>query len=131
MMGRSSRDQGQLFYSFNLEDAVPDDHLVRTLGSAFFDLRAAAVILGGAQSSNQRLPSALKDDHLLRGHFRRCIGDAADAIAGLAAPGKWHPVATKGTMIVYHHRRSVEPFGCVEGNVEIARENARLKCDRQ
>ena len=31
MMGRSSRDQGQLFYSFNLEDAVPDDHLVRAI----------------------------------------------------------------------------------------------------
>src|SRR5262249_32478488 len=31
MMGRSSRDQGQLFYSFNLEDTVPDDHLVRAI----------------------------------------------------------------------------------------------------
>src|ERR1700736_2622827 len=29
MMGRSSQDQGQLFYSFNLEEVVPDDHLVR------------------------------------------------------------------------------------------------------
>src|SRR5215510_5992380 len=28
MMGRSGREQGQLFYSFNLEEAVPDDHLV-------------------------------------------------------------------------------------------------------
>src|SRR6266571_5611095 len=31
MMGRSSQDQGQLFYSFNLEEAVPDDHLVRAI----------------------------------------------------------------------------------------------------
>lgn len=31
MMGRSSRGQEQLFYSFNLEDAVPDDHLVRAI----------------------------------------------------------------------------------------------------
>ena len=31
MMGRSCRDQGQLFYSFNLEEAVPDDHLVRAI----------------------------------------------------------------------------------------------------
>src|SRR5438309_10458292 len=31
MMGRSSRDQGQLFYSFNLEEVVPDDHLVRAI----------------------------------------------------------------------------------------------------
>ena len=31
MMGRSKRDQGQLFYSFNLEEVVPDDHLVRAI----------------------------------------------------------------------------------------------------
>ena len=31
MMGRGSRDQEQLFYSFNLEGVVPDDHLVRAL----------------------------------------------------------------------------------------------------
>jgi hypothetical protein len=29
MMGRLNHDQRQLFYSFRLEDAVPDDHLVR------------------------------------------------------------------------------------------------------
>src|SRR3954447_11748884 len=33
MMGRSSQDQGQLFYSFNLEEVVPDDHLVRAVAS--------------------------------------------------------------------------------------------------
>ena len=31
MMGRISQDQGQLFYSFNLEAVVPDDHLVRSV----------------------------------------------------------------------------------------------------
>lgn len=31
MMGRSGRDQGQLFYSFNLEEVVPDDHVVRAI----------------------------------------------------------------------------------------------------
>ena len=31
MMGRSIRDQEQLFYSFNLEEVVPDDHLVRAI----------------------------------------------------------------------------------------------------
>jgi transposase len=31
MMGRSSQDQGPLFYSFNLEEVVPDDHLVRAI----------------------------------------------------------------------------------------------------
>jgi hypothetical protein len=31
MMGRSSQDQGQPFYSFNLEAVVPDDHLLRAI----------------------------------------------------------------------------------------------------
>jgi transposase len=31
MMGRSSQDQGHLFYSFNLEEVVPDDHQVRAV----------------------------------------------------------------------------------------------------
>jgi transposase len=31
MLGRSSQDQGQLFYSFNLDEIVPDDHLVRAI----------------------------------------------------------------------------------------------------
>jgi transposase len=37
MMGRLKRDQEQLFYSFRLEEAVPDDHLVRSL-TAVLDL---------------------------------------------------------------------------------------------
>ena len=31
MIGRIGQDQGQLFYSFNLEQVVPDDHLVRAI----------------------------------------------------------------------------------------------------
>jgi hypothetical protein len=31
MMGRLNRDQGQLFYCYNLEEAVPDDHQVRRI----------------------------------------------------------------------------------------------------
>ena len=31
MMGRLERDQEQLFYSFCLEEVVPDDHQVRRL----------------------------------------------------------------------------------------------------
>ena len=31
MMGRRDRDQGQLFYEFRLDEAVPDDHLVRQI----------------------------------------------------------------------------------------------------
>jgi transposase len=37
MMGRLNRDQGQLFYSFNLDEAVPDDHPVREI-AAVLDL---------------------------------------------------------------------------------------------
>ena len=32
-MGRLNRDQDQLFYAFNLDEAVPDDHLVRKIAS--------------------------------------------------------------------------------------------------
>ena len=34
MMGRLKREQGQLFYQFNLEDAVPNDHVVRRIDAA-------------------------------------------------------------------------------------------------
>jgi transposase len=37
MMGRRNRDQGQLFYEFRLDEAVPDDHLVRRI-RALLDL---------------------------------------------------------------------------------------------
>ena len=37
MMGRLNQDQGQLFYSFNLEEAVPQDHQVRGI-AAVLDL---------------------------------------------------------------------------------------------
>ena len=31
MMGQLNRNQGQLFYSFCLDEAVPDDHLAREI----------------------------------------------------------------------------------------------------
>jgi hypothetical protein len=37
MMGQRKREQGQLFYSFRLDDAVPEDHPVREI-AAVFDL---------------------------------------------------------------------------------------------
>ena len=37
MMGRLNHDQGELFYSFCLEEVVPDDHLVRKI-AAVLDL---------------------------------------------------------------------------------------------
>ena len=33
MMGRLEQDQGRLFYSFCLEEVVPDDHQVRAIAS--------------------------------------------------------------------------------------------------
>ena len=33
MMGRLKRDQEQLFYSFSLDEAVPDDHAVRAIAA--------------------------------------------------------------------------------------------------
>jgi hypothetical protein len=33
MMGRLDRDQGQFLYCFNLEEVVPEDHLVRVTGA--------------------------------------------------------------------------------------------------
>jgi hypothetical protein len=36
-MGRLEQDQGQLFYSFCLEEVVPDDHQVRVI-AAVLDL---------------------------------------------------------------------------------------------
>src|SRR5206468_8612035 len=37
MVGRLNHDQGQLFYSFHLDEVVPDDHLVREI-AAILDL---------------------------------------------------------------------------------------------
>src|SRR5579862_7780253 len=33
MMGRRQQGQGQLFYEFRLDEAIPEDHLVRNVGS--------------------------------------------------------------------------------------------------
>ena len=45
MMGRLNNDQGSLFYEFRLDEAVPDDHLVRKIG-AVLDLSWAYTELG-------------------------------------------------------------------------------------
>ena len=37
MMGRLNHDQGEFFYSFRLNEAVPDDHSVRAI-AAVLDL---------------------------------------------------------------------------------------------
>jgi hypothetical protein len=33
MMGRLDRDQGQFLYCFDLEEVVPEDHLVRAIAA--------------------------------------------------------------------------------------------------
>ena len=53
MMGRLNHDQGQLFYSFSLEEAVPDDHLVREI-AAVLDLVWVRVELAPYYSSTGR-----------------------------------------------------------------------------
>jgi transposase len=53
MMGRLNHDQGQLFYSFILEEAVPDDHLVREI-AAVLDLAWVRVELAPYYSSTGR-----------------------------------------------------------------------------
>src|SRR5438876_658944 len=53
MMGRLNHNQGQLFYSFSLEEAVPDDHLVREI-AAVLDLAWVRVELAPYYSSTGR-----------------------------------------------------------------------------
>jgi len=53
MMGRLNHDQGQLFYSFCLEEAVPDDHLVREI-AAVLDLAWVRAELARYYSSTGR-----------------------------------------------------------------------------
>jgi hypothetical protein len=51
MMGRLNHDQGQLFYSFCLADAVPDDHPIREI-AAVLDLTWAYSELAPVESNN-------------------------------------------------------------------------------
>jgi transposase len=53
MMGRLNHDQGQLFYSFSLEQAVPDDHLVRKI-AAVLDLSWVQAKLASHYPTNGR-----------------------------------------------------------------------------
>ena len=47
MMGQINHDQGQLLYSFNLEEVVPDDlirSIARVLNFSWFRVRAGAAL---------------------------------------------------------------------------------------
>ena len=52
MMGRLNRDQGQLFYCFNLEEVVPEDHQVRRI-AAVLDLSWVHARTGAALFSDR------------------------------------------------------------------------------
>ena len=54
MMGRLNHDQGRLFYSFCLEEAVPADHLVRKV-AAVLDLSWVHAELAPHYPDNGRL----------------------------------------------------------------------------
>ncbi len=54
----------------------------------------------GARVSHTQVLFQHKDDHFLMGHVVHGVGDAADAIARLAASGKRHPVRPKRRMVV-------------------------------
>lgn len=50
MMGRRDRDQASLFYDFNLDDVIPENHLLRRLDVFCYDstgrsARAVATLL--------------------------------------------------------------------------------------
>ncbi len=53
MMGRQNREQGQLFYEFRLDDAVPSDHLVRNI-RAVLDLSWVYAELAPYYAANGR-----------------------------------------------------------------------------
>jgi hypothetical protein len=54
MMGRLNHEQEQLFYEFQLDEVVPDDHLVRAI-AAVLDLSAAISLPTTRRSGAHRL----------------------------------------------------------------------------
>jgi hypothetical protein len=57
MMGQLKQHQGQLFYSFNLEEAVPDDHLVRKIAAVLdLSLVRGALLAAGQALDRSRAP---------------------------------------------------------------------------
>jgi transposase len=55
MMGRLKHDQGQFFYSFRLDEAVPDDHPVREL-AAVLESELGAFRVGASLSAARPAP---------------------------------------------------------------------------
>jgi hypothetical protein len=57
MVGRQNNDQGPLFYEFCLDEAVPDDHLVRKID---------AVLCRGSTQNSRRTIQRSADPQLIR-----------------------------------------------------------------
>jgi len=73
MMGRLSHDQEQFFYSFRLDEAVPEDHAVREI-AAVLDLGLESLlfaVLACLGFSRENHPSVFRD-------FCNTIGGKAD-----------------------------------------------------
>ena len=66
-IGQNSGNQNRLFYSFNLDDHVPADHLLRRVSIQFFDLADLRTYLA-------RFISTLADRRSIRNLMIR-IGD--------------------------------------------------------
>jgi len=67
MMGKQNNDQNKLFYSFNLEQMVPDNHLLRHI-NAVLDLKDLRAHLQPFYSSRLgiALESGQNDDYAKR-----------------------------------------------------------------
>ena len=78
MMGRLEQDQAQLFYSFCLEEVVPDDHQVRAIASVldlswvYGELSPHALTVLGRQRSEIGHPSARAVLEILAGIRSGC-----------------------------------------------------------
>src|SRR5436305_12039532 len=110
MMGRLERDQEQLFYSFCLEEVVPDEHQVRAIAAVFdlsWGLWRAFAALSGARPPLGRSSS---DDPDANPRLR--LRPALGAIALSRGQGQ------SGVPLVLrleHRRQDSGPFGVLAG----------------
>src|SRR5258705_13318900 len=109
MMGRLEQDQGQLFYSFCLEEGVPDDHQVRAIASVldlswvYGELSPHYPALGRLDRSSSNDPDA---------DPRLCLRPAVGAFALSRGQGQ------SGVPLVLRlgqRRQDSGPFGVLAG----------------
>src|SRR5213080_90890 len=109
MMGRLEQDQGQLFYSFCLEEVVPDDHQVRAIASVL-DLSWVYGELSPHYPARPPLGRSSSDDP--DANPRLCLRPALGAIALSRGQGQ------SGVPLVLrleHRRQDSGPFGVLAG----------------